>query len=446
MSCNGVQTTQPPAVAAPAETPSTPRAAPDSPPLRVLLLASSYWPIIGGGETHSRLVAKTLARHGVTVSVLTQRRLADSSPREMDGPVPIERVGAPNRDRFGKHLIVPTVIRRLLARRAEYDVIYSCGMRALGAAAVVAGKLAGKPVVLRSESCEELSGRHMFEHLTGPWRVAGPLLRAAIVGRNLILRRAPSFMAISGTIAKEYRACGVPDAKVSIIYNGIDLSGYRPCASEREKIELRSRLKLPADATLMTYTGKLNRGKGLEHLLEAMRQLAPRRPNLHLVLVGSGAHMATSVEPRLKSFVQQHQLEDRVTFTGYRTDVVDFLQASDLFAMPSEMESLCISLIEALACGLPSVACAVGGIPEVARHDEEALLVPPADPAALAQAIDRLLDDASLRARLVEAGQRRVAECFDIESVAEQHETLFRRLLSARAGSPHTDLADGRAA
>jgi glycosyltransferase involved in cell wall biosynthesis len=401
-------------------------------PLRVLLLTDSYWPIVGGGETHSRLVAHTLVQRGTPVAVLTQHRIADSPRHEVDHGVPIERVGLPNRKRFGKYLMMPAVFRRLIARRHDYDVVYCCGLRTLGAVAVLAGRLTGKPVVLRSESCEEFSGLHAFEHLTGATRLAAPLLRLAIGTRNTLLRQADAFMAISTAIADEFRRGRVPDRKITLIYNGIDLSIYRAGVDADEQRSLRAKLGLPADATLLTYTGKLNRGKGLEHLLKAMVDLVAQRPDLHLVLVGAGGHMYLSVEEPLMQFTREHGLNDRVTFTGYRTDVADFLRASDLFVMPSEMEALCISLIEALACGLPSVACHVGGIPDVARHETEALLVAPADPAALRDAISRLLDDAALRERLVEAGRTRVAERFDIHAVAAQHEALFTSLVNAR--------------
>jgi glycosyltransferase involved in cell wall biosynthesis len=138
--------------------------------------------------------------------------------------------------------------------------------------------------------------------------------------------------------------------------------------------------------------------------------------------------MYLSLEEELKRYVSEHGLSDRVTFTGYQTNVADYLRASDLFVMPSEMEALCISLIEALACGLPSVACHVGGIPDVARHECEALLVKPADADVLADAIERLLDDSAFAESLAEQGKERMAEVFDIRTVAAQHRALFQHV------------------
>ncbi len=395
---------------------------------RVLLLTDSYWPIVGGGESHSRLLAAQLLTMGVSIRVLTQRRLTDSPATETLDGVRIDRVGYPGYKRFGKYMMMPGMMRWMADHRDQYDVVYCCGLRVLGLPGVLACKALGKQLILRSESCEELSGKHMHEHLHGSRRRALPLVKLAVELRNAVLRHADAFMAISSPIQREYAQCYVPHRKVHKVYNGIDLTIYHDGDARGLKRDLRSKLGLPQDATLITYTGKLNQGKGLMHLLQAMKQLATDRPKLHLVLVGAGANMYLSVEDELRQFVLDHTLAHRVTFTGYQTNVADYLRASDLFVIPSEMEALSISFIEALACGLPSVACNVGGLPEIGRHEREALLVPPADPDALRRAIERLIDDPALAESLAKQGKKRAAQLFDIQTVAAQHVELFKRM------------------
>ena len=397
-------------------------------PLRLLLLADSYWPVVGGGETHSRLLASTLAEKGVEVVVLTQQRFKESDKFERLDGVPVHRVGASGFKRFGKYLMIPGMVRWLLAHRDDYDGIYVCGLRLLGFPAVLLGRYLKKPVVLRSESCEELSGAYIDEHLQGGKRLLLPVAKAVVGLRNRVLLSAHSFLSISDAITHEFTDNGVDKSKVTKIYNGIDMSVYGVQRDDIIRQALRESLDLPQDATLLTYTGKLNRGKGLEYLLAAIKELVAQYPSLHLVLVGAGQNMYLSMEQELKEYVKINKLGESVTFTGYTTRVVDYLNASDFFVMPSEMEALCISLIEALACGLPAVATDVGGIPDVARHEKEALLVPPANVAALVEALRRLLGNPALSSDLSDRGQSRMMQLFDIESVADQHITLFSDL------------------
>lgn len=400
--------------------------------MKVLLLADSYWPVVGGGETHSRMLADCLTRLGAEVVVLTQQRFSDSPSQEQLDGVTVNRVGLAGHKRFGKYLMIPGMVRWLLKHREEYDVIYVCGLRILGAPAVSVARRLNRKVVLRIESCEEMSGRYIYEHLTGIKSVALPLARVLVKWRNSVMLKADAFLAISSVVAREYRDCGVPEEKIRMIFNGVELSFYESRLTDEEKRVSRTSLGLPVERTLLTYTGKLNKGKGIEYLLQALVELRKTHPHVHVVLVGAGQHMYLSLEDELRAFVESHSLQDLVTFTGYVDNVNDYLQASDIFVMPSEMEALCISLIEALAAGLPSVATAVGGIPDVARNGQEALLVPPRDADALVTAIDQLLTDKPLNQRLANAGRARAHSVFGIDSVAQQHLELFSELVSGQ--------------
>ena len=128
-------------------------------------------------------------------------------------------------------------------------------------------------------------------------------------------------------------------------------------------------------------------------------------------------------------------MESAVRLAGERDDVGELLAAADLFVLSSRSEGLPLSILEAMAAGLPVVASDVGGVPELVVDGETGLLVPPGDPHALAAAIDRLLDDPDLRRRLGAAGRLRVSEQFDLESTQRAHLDLYRTLL-ADAGLP----------
>ena len=396
--------------------------------LRICLLTESFYPKIGGGETHARLLGTRLIRRGVSVFVLTQKQLR-TWPRvdQVDG-IPVHRVGPPGFARFGKFLMLPAALLTLLRRRHDYDVIYVCGFRTLGPVAVLVARLTGSRCVLRAESCAELSGADPIHQVRGGIRQN--LVHALIGLRNRILLRADRFLSISEAIAEEFRSCGVPPERIVAIRNGIDTARFTPASGARKQ-ELRRQLGLP-DGFLCTYTGKLNRGKGLEMLLRAWRRL--EHPALHLVLVGSGAHQFLSCEDELRTFVRTHDLEQRVTFTGAVRNVEDYLQASDLFVFPSESEALGISLIEAMACGLPVVATRTGGIPDVVDDGVNGCLIEVGDEEAFIRTVDSLFTDPSMRAELGQAARQKVLSSFGIDAIAAAHEELFRSLIERPTG------------
>lgn len=410
--------------------PPSPAEASAAPP-RVLLMNDSHWPIVGGGETHAKLMCDTLNAIGVPVRVLTQHRLTDSPTTETLDGVRIDRVGSPGRKRIGKYTMIPAAMRWLREHRDDFDVIYCCGLRVLGVPAVRAGQRLGKPVVLRSESCTEMSGAYIDDHLTGVKAIGKPMAKAAVAARNAKLRKADAFMAISTAVAQEFRDCGVPESKIRLIFNGLDLAAFsQDSATPRD--ELRRELGLPQDATLLVYTGKLNAGKGLEYLVEAFATIAPQHPEAHLVLVGGGANQALSIEDQLRRQVRDAALDPRVTFTGYTTRVPDYLRACDVFVFPSESEAFGLSLVEAMACGLPAVATDVGGIPDIVTSPALGTLVPPRDATALADAMRGVLNDPEQSAAMAEHGRASVCERFDAEAIARQHLELFTELVEAR--------------
>lgn len=397
---------------------------------RVCLLTGSYYPVVGGGEAHARLLCAEFRRRGVPVFVLTGHKVA-SSPKaeEVDG-VPVIRVPPAGFKRFGKYLMLGPALWWLIRRRREYDVIYVCGIRTLGLVAVPAARMFGKVCVLRAESRGELSGHFIWGKTDG--RV-NPLLRLLFAGpvglRNVILRKADAFLSIAGVIREEFEACGVPPARIADIPNGIDVNRFRPVSPEA-KTALRRKLGLP-DGRLFVYTGKLNRGKGLEFLVRVWKEWALRHPGCSLLLVGSGAMQFLSCERELREFVARNGMQGEVVFAGSVSNVEEYLQASDAFVFASESEAHPLALLEALATGLPALASDIGGCRAIMTDGREGRLVPPGDAAAWQAGLDTLAGDPALVAEWGRAGRETVTGQFSITRVAGEHLALFARTRSA---------------
>lgn len=394
----------------------------------VALVISSFHPRVGGGETHARILGRELVRLGVPVTVFT--RAHDSAlPRSdaVDG-VPVVRVGPSGHPRLGKYLMLLPVLAALLRQRHDYDIVYICGLRVLGIAGVLASILLRKPCILRAEACGELSGDFIYAspHGGGNKHRANPLIRLALGARNALFRKATRFLSISGVIRDEFIACGVPPGRIAHIPNGIELDPFQP-ADASTKAALRRELNLP-DGFLFAYSGKLNRGKGLEMLLRVWSVFAKRHTNARLVLIGAGGQQFLSCEAELKAFVAEHELGGSVVFTGYTQRVGDHLRACDAFVFPSENEALGLALLEAMACGLPSIASATGGILDIVSDRRNGRLAPVGDETAWLNAMNELIGNPAPVQAWAAAGRATVQENFDILQVAKAHRDLFRSI------------------
>ncbi len=231
--------------------------------------------------------------------------------------------------------------------------------------------------------------------------------------QHLVSCSADAFVAVSGDIAMRLRReLHVPQAKIRLIPNGTPLASEGH-ATKRARATCRP-------FTILTVA-RLHAQKGHCYLLEAVARV----PEVRLICAGEGPE-----ESRLREYARRLGVDDRVDFLGYRTDVPELLESCDLFVLPSLFEGLPISVLEAMAMGKPVIGTAVGGTLEVIRNGSTGLLVPPADSAALADAIRTLTADRALCWRLGAAGRARVRAEFSEEAVVHRTVALYEELLA----------------
>lgn len=207
---------------------------------------------------------------------------------------------------------------------------------------------------------------------------------------------------------------------IEVIENGIEWKRYQ---SHTDKTSLRAKLGLDANRKYVACVARFHPIKDHTSLLQGFAQLAKQRTDVDLLLIGDGPR-----REELHTLVQQLGIQDRVQFLGVRSDVADLLQAVDVFALTSLCEAASLTLLEAMAAGLPVVVTDVGGNPEIVRQEKEGLLVPRQDAAAIGYALSRILSDSSLANRMGQAGKQRVKETYTLERTIERYHQLYQRL------------------
>lgn len=229
------------------------------------------------------------------------------------------------------------------------------------------------------------------------------------------------------------RASRVRASRVETHLNGIDVDRFRPDPVARTVY--REQLGQPEAAPLFATVAVLRPGKGVEHLLKAAAAVRIRIPEARFVVIGDGPERT-----RLQGLAARLGLETAVSFLGTRTEVPALLSAADVYVHPALYDALPTSVLEAMAMGLPVVATAVGGIPELILHGRTGLLVPPAEPSALAAAMLRALDP-SLKAEVGPAARAWVQEHASIHVWLDGLEQLYRRVIGHGSCRPRPVLS-----
>ncbi len=212
---------------------------------------------------------------------------------------------------------------------------------------------------------------------------------------------------------------------VTSISNGIDVQKFATAAG-RDRV--RNAFGFAPDDFVIGTIANFRRVKNHLCLLRAFTLPGMARPGTRLVFVGRGyAGDGENSEKEARDYVHTHGLEDRVLFAGYREDIADILKSLDLFCLPSVSEGLPVSVLEAMAAGIPIVGSDVRGIREVVRHGHTGLLFPSNDEASLARAIESLRADVRARRRLTEEAFSYVRLEHDLRPWIARYEDLFQR-------------------
>lgn len=347
-------------------------------------------------------LAKGLGRGGAEMLLVSLARAMDSEAVELEVAYVL-----PLKDALVERLRSEGVVVRLLGSGSPvswvpalrkllasggFDVVHTHAP-VIGAAARV---LAPRATVMA----------HTEHNVWGRYRRLSRWANAVTLGRNT------QVWAVSEGVAGSIRDWRPRSrrAPVKVMLHGVDPLEAR--RGPEARTEALAKLGMHDGPFTVGTVGNLTPKKDHDTLLQAFARLRRHHGDARLLIIGTGPR-----EQHLRSLIRQLRLEDSVRLLGLRDDVLEILPALDVFALSSLHEGLSIALIEALATGLPVVATRVGGIPEVIADGRDGLLVPPASPDALHEAIERIVNDPDLRRRLGDRATARAAE-FGIKNAA----------------------------
>ena len=362
--------------------------------LHIAMIIQDYLPFGGGAERQLASLIPHLKSKGGRISVVT-RKQKDLPMYEIVDGVTVCRIPL-----FGSKTIRSLgfiFASTLVLSHWKADILHAHGLLSPATAAVWAKKRTKAPViakVLRGGCFGDLD------------RISSKPFGS--VRQKWLLSQIDRFLVISQEIDSELERIGIPIERRIRLPNGVDTDRFAPI-SEQEKIALRAELGLP-DVPIAVFLGRLSPEKHVDMLIRVWKSLSTTLPDSVLLILGTGEQ-----EEDLKKIA-----DDRVKFVGQTTNVVPYLQASDLFMLPSETEGLSNAMLEAMAVGLPVVVTAVGGAPDVINHKVDGWLIKPMCPEEMSDALQALLLDQGLRQQLGIAARKKMVEKFALPMVAEK--------------------------
>jgi glycosyltransferase involved in cell wall biosynthesis len=378
------------------------RAMPEGVSLRIAHVLCTF--DLGGAES----VALALARHqralGHVVTVISLRAYPEGVLREEFAAGGMETLTIARRDGFDPS--VSPRLAALLARRGTH-LVHTHNYQPLIYGGL-AGWMARIPVVHTKHGVAADGTRRKWV--------------SAVAGRF-----PDAFVAVSEDTAGVAVARGAVSRKrLQVLPNGVDTDAIRPRPERRGSA--RRRLAIPDGGLVIGTVGRLQPVKNHRMLVEAAAPLLPRH-GAHLVLVGTGDE-----EDQLRELVSRLRVERWVVFAGQRRDMAEILPAFDVFALPSRSEGHPLAAVEAMAAGLPVVATAVGGVPELVHDRVTGLLSAEGDVGAFRRSLSLLLEDRGLAARLGHEARAAIERDYSVARMGTRYLTLYADVLRARHG------------
>jgi len=394
----------------------------DGAALKVCFITREYPPsVYGGAGVHIKNLARELAQvMDVEVRCFGNQDLSEGRLR-VKGYQAWKRMGEGAEQKFNSTLGTFSTDLSIVRDPLDADIVHGHTWYA-AMAGFMAKVLYDIPLVATVHSLEPLR----------PWKEEqlGRSYGLSAWVERIALEAADRVIAVSSQSKEEILSYfNIPPERVTVIHNGIDPGTWKPSP------ERATRQAYGIEGDYILFVGRASRQKGMVHLLEAMRHVDP---DVRLVCCAAASD-TPEVEEELAAKVKETPRCLWINTWLREEQYIELYSNCTVFACPSVYEPFGITNLEAMACERPVVASDVGGIPEVVVPEVTGLLVPPADPSALADALNRILRDRTLARAMGLAGRRRVEDHFSWTSIAARTQRMYQELLKERGRRPSRD-------
>lgn len=404
------------------------------------MLADQFYPTGGGAEQQALRLSLKLVDKGHEVTVLTRKSKSGLLEDEDLEGVHIHRLPVPGFSGSSKLKSTLPATKWLIQNRNDYDIVHCHGVNPLEWSALIAGFITKKPFVVKialSNFLNYAGAKDGFK--MKPKNKVGisssiirPLFHPALKFiRKRLIQKAHSVFSISPEISSNLNAVG--HHNIVNIPNGIDIDEFSPVSIEG-KNALRRKLNLPDDGILFIYSGRLTIEKNIKTLLLAWEMSAnvADLPKIQLIILGDGRAQVYSTEEELTSHAIKRRLKT-VFFKGTVQNVKEYLQAGDVFVLPSLWEGMSNSLLEAMACGLPAIASDVPGNQALIDKDASGLLFDTNSPQELASCIQRLAQNTNTRLAMGRQAREIAQNRFSLSRITENIICEYQNILAEDA-------------
>lgn len=338
---------------------------------RILMISSQFVPEVYGGAVSQCLkLSRQLASEDCTITILTSRNSFKLPTKEKMGNIDVVRIWSGKPPQLMGKYIWSSILWFagctiwFIRHRNEFDLLHIHQAKFQAFTGALFGKWFNKPVIVKvgnSDAAFDLES----------------LKRKSIGGNylyNVVSTYTTKFIAISTQIEKNFADHNIKCSKVIKISNGV----YQPLTFDeihQKKEEYRSRLfkDKTGNASCHRYflsAGRLSKEKNISLLIKAFADIAAENENIRLVILGDGP-----LKEEIEALIQHKQIEDKVLLTGYVKNVNDYLIASDFFMLPSEVEGMSNSLLEAMSAGLIPIATNISGSADLIEHKKNGFLI-----------------------------------------------------------------------
>lgn len=284
----------------------------------------------------------------------------------------------------------------------------------------LAGWISGVPVINHNH-CPEFINLNSF--------IGGLQLMLLWITSRLLCGR---IIAVSEFVKREIIKQGASADKVTVIYNGINLDNS---GRKESRIKIRSEFGLKENQPIIAEVGRLSNDKGQHILIQSAPYVVEKFPDVVFMIVGEDLGKKDEYRRELEAMAAELGMKDKTIFTGYRPDIMDLMEAFDLFVLPSVFtEGLPVVIMEAMLAKKPVIAASVGGSPEIVINARTGTLVPPADPEKLAEAIIYHLSNPDISRQMAGNGYELLKQRFSLKQMLDKTMDIYQELMEGSRG------------